>query len=53
MTTTLVDKVARLVNAVGRAIFDGLHGICLLPFYAWRLIKPDKVTSDDSVQTEL
>lgn len=49
---SVVDKVARLLNAVGRAIFDGLHGICLLPIYALGLIKSDKGIPNESMETE-
>lgn len=49
---SVVDKVERLVNAVGRAIFDGLHGIFLLPFYALGLIKADRVIPNDPVEIE-
>lgn len=47
---SVVDKVVRLVNAVGRAIFDGLHSICLLPFYALGFIKLDQVIFNESTE---
>lgn len=50
---SVVDKVARLMNTVGRAILDGLHSTCVLPFCGLGLIKPDKVISNASVETEL
>lgn len=47
---SVVDKVARLVTAVGRAVFDGLRGICSLLFYALGLFKPDEVVSNESIE---